>query len=117
MSYALGKTRYLHDRPNLSGSMKGGAIRVTRVGGFGRMATSARSSTAPSPKPRKLIAGCSVIKAESPEEALEWSRRFPNPAGRGRAAQIEIRRLFELDDFEQAEAIDRFRKMEADQKK
>jgi hypothetical protein len=47
---------------------------------------------------------------KSREEALEWTKRFPNPAlGDG---EIEIRQMFELEDFEQTEALDRFREME-----
>ena len=31
--------------------------------------------------------------------ALEWARRFPNPVGEGMAAEIEVRRLYEMEDF------------------
>jgi hypothetical protein len=30
-------------------------------------------------------------------EALEWTKRFPNPAADGREAEIEVRQLFELE--------------------
>lgn len=61
---------------------------------------------------RELVAGYTLIRTESREEALEWSRRFPNPSiDRGRA-QIEVRQLFELEDFEPGEAIERFRDMD-----
>ena len=43
---------------------------------------------------------------------MEWIKRFPNPAVDGRKGEIEIRQLYELDDFPQSEAIDRFREME-----
>lgn len=58
---------------------------------------------------KELIAGYTLIKAKSREEALEWTRRFPNPAHYGRDAEIEVRQLFELEDFEQTEAIQRMR--------
>ena len=45
----------------------------------------------------------------APEEALEWARRFPNPVGRGREADIEVRQLFELEDFGETEQTKRFR--------
>ena len=61
---------------------------------------------------KELIAGYTVIQVRSREEAMEWSRRFPNPAGEGKEAQIEVRQLYELEDFEPTEAIDRFRRME-----
>jgi hypothetical protein len=48
---------------------------------------------------KELIAGYTVIQVRSREEALEWARRYPNPAGKGKAAQIEVRQLFEMEDF------------------
>jgi len=66
---------------------------------------------------KELIAGYTLIQVKTREEALEWSRRFPNPSGEGVEAEIEVRQLFEMDDFEKNEATDRFRKMEADRRK
>jgi hypothetical protein len=60
---------------------------------------------------KELIAGYTLIQAKSREEALEWTRRFPNPASKDKDAQIEVRQLFELEDFEQGEAIERHRKI------
>ena len=51
---------------------------------------------------KELIAGYTLIQVASRAEALEWSRRFPNPAGEGRPAEIEVRPLYELDDFQDA---------------
>lgn len=48
---------------------------------------------------KELIAGYTLIQVRSRAEALEWSRRFPNPVGRGKPAEIEVRQLYELDDF------------------
>ena len=64
---------------------------------------------------KELIAGYTLIQVKSREEALEWSRRFPNPVGEDAAAEIEVRQLFELDDFAPSESIERFREMEAQQ--
>ena len=60
---------------------------------------------------KELIAGYTLIQAKSRQEALEWTRRFPNPAVDGKVGEIEIRQLFELEDFEPSEAIDRFREL------
>lgn len=60
---------------------------------------------------KELIAGYTVIEVKSREEALAWTRRFPNPMGEGKPAEIEVRQLYELDDFEPAEGLDRFREM------
>jgi hypothetical protein len=61
---------------------------------------------------KEMIAGYTLIQVGSPEEALEWSRRFPNPAGEGRDAEIEVRRVFELEDFAPGAEIERFRALD-----
>jgi len=66
---------------------------------------------------KELIAGYTLIQVKTREEALEWSRRFPNPVGEGLDAEIEVRQLFEMDDFEKNEHTDRFRTLEAERKK
>ena len=60
---------------------------------------------------KELIAGYTLIEVKSREEALEWTRRFPNPAVDGREGEIEVRQLFELEDFGPSEAMERFRDM------
>jgi hypothetical protein len=60
---------------------------------------------------KELIAGYTLIQVKSREEAMEWARRFPNPALEGKDGEIEVRQMFELDDFGPTEAVDRFRKM------
>ena len=60
---------------------------------------------------KELVAGYTLIQARSREEALEWTRRFPNPAVDGRAGEIEVRELFELDDLGPSEAMGRFREL------
>jgi hypothetical protein len=58
---------------------------------------------------REVIAGYTIIRADSPEQALAWSRRFPNPSIDGGDAEIEVRQMFELEDFEPATEVERFR--------
>src|SRR5438309_2432785 len=65
---------------------------------------------------KELIAGYTLIQVKSREEAKEWSRRFPNPLGEGAEAEIEVRRLYELEDFDPSDAIERFREIEARKK-
>ena len=60
---------------------------------------------------KELIAGYTLIQVKSREEALEWTRRFPNPAIGGKDGEIEVRQLFELEDFGPSDAIERFRDM------
>ena len=61
---------------------------------------------------KELIAGYTLIQVKSGEEALEWARRFPNPVGAGKPAEIEVRQLYELDDFAPSASIERFRDMD-----
>src|SRR5262245_836681 len=44
---------------------------------------------------KELIAGYTLIQVKSREEAMEWVRRFPNPALDGKQGEIEVRQLFE----------------------
>ncbi len=62
---------------------------------------------------KELIAGYTIIQVKSREEALEWTKRFPNPVGEGAEAEIEVRQLFELEDFGPSDAVERFRDIEA----
>jgi len=62
---------------------------------------------------KELIAGYTLIQVKSREEAMEWARRFPNPAVDGKEGEVEVRQLFELEDFGPSEAVERFREMEA----
>lgn len=61
---------------------------------------------------KELIAGYTVIQTKTREEAIEWARRMPNPYGQGVDGEIEVRQLFELEDFEPGEAVERFRQMD-----
>lgn len=60
---------------------------------------------------KELMAGFTLIQVRSAEEALEWSRRFPAPHGAGQPAQIEVRRVMELEALGPAEQMDRFREL------
>jgi hypothetical protein len=64
---------------------------------------------------KELVAGYTLIQVKSREEAMEWTKRFPNPAMKD--GEIEVRQLFELEDFGPSEAIERFREMGIGEKK
>ncbi len=53
---------------------------------------------------KELVAGYTLIRVKSREEAIEWTKRFPNPAVDGKEGEIEVRQLFELEDFGPSEA-------------
>lgn len=60
---------------------------------------------------KELIAGYTLIQVRTREEALEWTRRFPAPFGDSAEGEIEVRQLYEFEDFPPSEAADRFREM------
>jgi len=66
---------------------------------------------------KELIAGYTLIQAKSRQEAVEWTKRFPNPTLDGSPCEIEVRQLFELEDFGPSEAVERFREMGVGAKK
>jgi hypothetical protein len=48
---------------------------------------------------KELIAGYWLWQCKSKAEAIEWATRCPNPAGDGKDGELEIRQVFEADDF------------------
>jgi hypothetical protein len=46
---------------------------------------------------KELIAGFWIWNVKSKEEAIEWVKRCPNPTGE--EAEIELRQIFEMEDF------------------
>ena len=98
----LAKAGVLLDGAGLQSSRKGWRIRY----GAGDKRT---ITDGPFAEARELIAGYTLIQVRSREEALEWSRRFPNPVGVGMEADIEVRQLYELADFGETESTQRFR--------
>lgn len=65
----------------------------------------------PFPETKELLGGYTIIRVDSREEAIEWALQFPNPYGEGEDCEVEVRQMFELEDFEPSEAIERFREM------
>jgi len=47
---------------------------------------------------KEVIAGFSIIRAESLAEAIEWVKRAPNVSPTGKA-EVEIRQLMDVEDF------------------
>jgi len=62
---------------------------------------------------KELIAGYWVIQVKSREEAIEWAKRIPfEPDPKtGAEPEVELRRLFELDDFAPSPAVEHHRKV------
>jgi hypothetical protein len=99
----LAKAGVLLDASGLKPSAQGWRVRY----GGGRRTV----IDGPFTESKELIAGYTLIQVHSREEALEWTRRFPAPMGELADAEIEVRELYELDDFAPGEAVERFRGM------
>lgn len=59
---------------------------------------------------KELIAGFTIIQVKSKEEAIEWVKRWPSIDGDGEV-QLELRQLFELEDFGPSEAVNHHAKL------
>jgi hypothetical protein len=56
---------------------------------------------------KECIAGYWVIQVKSREEAIQWAKRIPFQEG-----EVEVRQLFELEEFTQGPAIEHARELE-----
>lgn len=101
----LAKAGVLLDANGLQPSSKGWRIRYENG--------ARRLIDGPFAESKELIAGYTLIQASTREEALEWSRRFPAPFEGPEPCEIEVRQLYELDDFPAGEAVERFRELDA----
>lgn len=97
----LAKAGALLDASGLKPSSTGWRVRYSRQG--------RAVVDGPFAETKELVAGYTLIQVRSREEALEWSRRFPNPALDGGEAEIEVRPLYEWEDFPPSEGMRRFR--------
>jgi len=100
----LQKAGVLLDASGLQPSSKGWRVRYN--------GTKRTVLDGPFTESKELIAGYTLIETRTKEEAIEWSRRFPNPVGEGVDAEIEVRPLYELEDLANlgtGEGVERFR--------
>lgn len=101
----LAKAGVLLDATGLQPSSKGWRIRYAQ----GQRTV----IDGPFTETKELIAGYTLIQVRSRDEAMEWARRFPAPFGEHADGEIEVRQLFELEDFEPGPAVERFRELDA----
>ncbi|HEX2090457.1 MAG TPA: YciI family protein [Actinomycetota bacterium] len=69
---------------------------------------------------KEVVAGYWLLQVKSIDEAVEWAKRIPFDGGdESFPAEVEIRQLYELDEFGESPAIDHHRELqkELDQKK
>lgn len=99
----LAKAGALVDASGLQPSSKGWRIRYS-----GKKRTVVDG---PYTETKELIAGYTIIQANSREEALEWTKRFPNPFPNALECEIEVRPVKDLKELGESEAVQRFREL------
>jgi hypothetical protein len=100
----LVKAGVLLDATGLQASSKGARVKFSK----GKVTV----VDGPFPETKELIAGYWMIQAKSKQEAIDWAKRVPAPHGEAVDGEIEIRQVFELDDFAPSQAVDHHRQVE-----
>lgn len=72
-------------------SSRGARVHFSKDGGV-------RVTDGPFAETKELLAGYWIWQVKSKEEAIDWVKRVPMPM-LGGEAEIEIRQIFEMDDF------------------
>jgi hypothetical protein len=101
------KAGIMRDGAGLHPSAKGARIRIDR--------DKRTLIDGPFTETKELIAGYWIIEVASKEEAIDWMMRVPNPHNDG--GEIEIRQMFELEDFGESPAVEHHRAIEAEMAK
>jgi hypothetical protein len=102
---SLVKAGVLLDAVGLQPSSKG--ARITMRGGKPRVIDGPFAET------KELIAGYWMIQVRTKEEAIEWAKRIPFehiPEVDGPGV-VELRQVFELEDFGQSEAVEKHKEL------
>jgi hypothetical protein len=85
----------------------GSGLRASRHGWRIRYGKDRNRSVVDGPfaETKELVAGYTIIDVKSRDEAMAWTKRFPNPSLDGGEAEIEVRPFFDLDDFGDTPAV------------
>ena len=102
------KAGVMLDGNGLQASSKGARVRFTG-GKMGDRASPRAVMDGPFAETKELVAGYWIIQVRDRTEAIEWIKRCPKPHDGD--CEIEIRQLFELDDFGESPAVEHHRKV------
>jgi hypothetical protein len=94
----LSKAGVLLDLSGLHPSSKGARVRFS--------GSKRTIIDGPFTEAKELIAGYWLIQVKSKEEAIEWAKRIPFDND-----EVELRQVFELEDFTPSPAIERHREL------
>ncbi|MCW2506373.1 MAG: dehydrogenase [Actinomycetia bacterium] len=90
---------YMEDMAKAGVLLGGDGLRPSALGARVRLdGGSATVIDGPFTESKELVAGYSLIQAKSIQEAIEWVKRWPALDGGGNV-RIEIRQVFEAEDF------------------
>ena len=99
--------KYNEQLVNAGVMLAGEGLQATSKGAKVRFDGSKRTVIdGPFTEAKELIAGFWLIQVKSKEEAVEWAKRVPFTEG-----EVELRQVFELEDFGSSEAIERHRRI------
>jgi hypothetical protein len=102
------KAGVMLDGNGLQASSKGARVRF-HAGKLGDTSNKRTVIDGPFAETKELVAGYWILQCKSLAEAVEWIKRCPNP--HNEESEIEIRQLFELEDFGESDAVDHHRKL------
>lgn len=108
------KAGVMLDGNGLQPSAKGARVRFA-AGKLGETANKRMVIDGPFAETKELVAGYWIVQMKSLQEAIEWIKRCPNP--HNEESEIEIRQMYELEDFGDSEAVDHHRRLGAQIKK
>lgn len=100
------KAGVMLDGNGLQASAKGSRVRLP-AGKAGQTTGPRTVIDGPFAETKELVAGYWILQVNSKAEAIEWVKRCPNP--HNEASEIEIRQIFELEDFGASEAVEHHR--------
>ena len=91
-------------------------LKPTKFGKRVRFSGAKRTVTdGPFTETKELIAGYWIWQVRSMEEAIEWVKRCPNPMPYD--SDVEIRPIYELEDFASADPTGELRKQQSERRK
>jgi hypothetical protein len=102
------KAGVMLDGNGLQSSSKGARVRFA-AGKLGDTSNRRSVIDGPFAETKELVAGYWILQCKSLAEAVEWIKRCPNP--HNEESEIEIRQLFELEDFGESDAVDHHRRL------
>jgi hypothetical protein len=102
------KAGVMLDGSGLQASSKGARIAFTG-GKMGERSGTRRVVDGPFAETKELIAGYWIIQVRDKAEAIAWMKRCPKPHDDD--CEIEIRQLFELEDFGESPAVEHHRQL------